>query len=66
MNRQAYENQLEKLKIDLAHIDDEQKNLEMMFLEYVEQINANIGMIDKNSTISVRGKKSEDAADPGA
>ena len=38
----------------------------MMFLEYVEQINANIGMIDKNSTISVRGRKSEDAADPGA
>lgn len=28
----------------------------MMFLEYVEQINANIGMIDKNSTISVRGR----------
>ena len=56
MNRQAYENQLEKLKIDLAHIDDEQKNLEMMFLEYIEQINANIGMIDKNSTISVRGR----------
>jgi len=56
MNRQAYENQLEKLKIDLAHIDDEQKNLEMMFLEYVEQINTNIGMIDKNSTISVRGR----------
>ena len=38
MNRQAYENQREKLK------------------EYVEQINANIGMIDKNSTISVRGR----------
>ena len=56
MNRQAYENQLEKLKIDLAHIDDEQKNLEMMFLEYVEQISANIGMIDRNSTITVRGR----------
>ena len=56
MNRMAYENQLEKLKIDLAHIDDEQKNLEMMFLEYVEQINANIGMIDRNSTITVRGR----------
>ena len=38
------------------HIDDEQKNLEMMFLEYVEQINANIGMIDRNSTITVRGR----------
>ena len=56
MNRTAYENQLEKLKIDLAHIDDEQKNLEMMFLEYVEQINANIGMIDRNSTITVRSR----------
>ena len=56
MNSRAYENQLEKLKIDLAHIDDEQKNLEMMFLEYVEQINTNISMIDKNSTITVRGR----------
>ena len=26
------------------------------FLEYVEQINANIGMIDRNSTITVRGR----------
>lgn len=34
----------------------EQKNLEMMFLEYVEQINANISIIDKNSTITVRGR----------
>lgn len=56
MNFLAYENQLEKLKIDLAHIDDEQKNLEMMFLEYMEQINANISMIDKNSTITVRDR----------
>lgn len=28
----------------------------MMFLEYVEQINANISIIDKNSTITVRGR----------
>lgn len=66
MNRMAYENQLEKLKIDLAHIDDEQKNLEMMFLEYVEQINANIGMIDRNSTITVRGRKSQNASYSGS
>lgn len=56
MNLQAYENQLEKLRIDLAYIDDEQKNLEVMFLEYIEQINGNIGTIDKNSTITVRGR----------
>ena len=56
INHMAYENQLEKLKIDLAHMDDERKNLEMMFLEYIEQVNANIGMIDKNSTISIRGR----------
>ena len=56
INRMAYENQLEKLKIDLAHMDDERKNLEMMFLEYIEQVNANIGMIDKNSTINIRDR----------
>lgn len=57
INRIAYENQLEKLKIDLAHMDDERKNLEMMFLEYIEQVNANIGMIDKNFTINIRDRR---------
>lgn len=56
VNRASYENQLEKLKIDLASIDNEQKNIEAMFLEYIQQVNANIGMIDKNSTITVRNR----------
>ena len=35
VNKASYESQLEKLKIDLASIDNEQKNIEEMFLEYV-------------------------------
>ncbi len=55
-NKATYENRLEKLKIDLATIDNEQKNIEEMFLEYIESINTNIALIDKNSTINVRGR----------
>lgn len=56
INRATYESQLEKLIIDLANIDSEQKNVEEMFLEYIKNVNANIAMIDKNSTINVRGR----------
>ena len=56
INRSAYENQLEKLKVDLESIDKEQKNIEEMFLEYVQRMNENLAMIDKNSTITVRSR----------
>lgn len=56
INKSSYESQLEKLKIDLANIDSEQKNIEEMFLEYIQSINDNIAMIDKNSTINVRNR----------
>lgn len=56
MNRTSYENQLTKLKIDLENIENEQKNLEELFLEYVSDVNSNLAMIDKNSTIRVRDK----------
>lgn len=56
INKTSYTNQLEKLKIDLESIDNEQKNIEEMFLEYIESVNSNIGMIDKNSTINIRNR----------
>lgn len=56
VNKSTYESQLEKLIVDLANIDSEQKNVEEMFLEYIKNVNANIAMIDKNSTINVRGR----------
>lgn len=55
-NVASYENQLEKLRIDLESIDKEQKNIEELLLEYIQNINTNIAMIDKNSTINVRGR----------
>ena len=39
INRATYESQLEKLIIDLANIDSEQKNVEEMFLEYIKNGN---------------------------
>lgn len=56
ISRSAYQNQLEKMKVDLENIDKEQKNIEEMFLEYIRSINTQIAMIDKNSTITVRNK----------
>lgn len=56
INRISYENQLEKLKIDLAEMDQEQKNIEVMLAEYIRQVNNNIAMIDKNSTITIRNR----------
>lgn len=56
INCTSYENQLEKLRIDLENIDKEQKNIEEMFLEYIRNINANLAMIDRNSTIKVRDR----------
>lgn len=54
--RTSYENMLEKLKVDLEHIDRERKNIEEVFLEYVKDIDDGMRRIDKNSSISVRGK----------
>lgn len=52
----TYHNMLEKLQIDLENIEKERKNVEEIFLEYIQSIDENIRMIDRNSTINVRGK----------
>lgn len=57
MNKTSYESQLAKLKVDLESVENEQKNLEELFLEYVRDVNASLSMIDKNSTINIRDRK---------
>ena len=44
------------LKLILQALTMNKKTLKKCFLEYVRSVNANIAMIDKNSTISVRGR----------
>ena len=53
---ESYSGILKKLQIDLENIDKEQKNVEEVFLEYICDINEDMGKIDKNSSISVRGR----------
>lgn len=53
----SYRGILEKLEVDLANIDKERKNVEEVFLEYNRDVNEDLGKIDKNSTIKVRGRE---------
>lgn len=52
----SYDSMLQKLKVDLELVEKERTNLEEFFLEYVQDINENMEQIDRNSTISIRGK----------
>jgi len=47
---------LNRLAIDLANVEKEKAELVKQLLEYVETIHDNLGKIDKNSSIQVRGK----------
>lgn len=57
INCQAYENSLQKLQVDLENIEKERNTVEESFLEYVKSIDDNMCMIDKNSTIMLRGRR---------
>lgn len=52
----SYDSMLQKLKVDLELVEKERANLEEFFLEYVQDINENMEQIDRNSTISIKGK----------
>lgn len=56
INCQAYNNSLQKLQVDLENIEKERNTIEESFLEYVKSIDDNLRMLDKNSTITLRGK----------
>lgn len=52
----SYASILKKLDIDLANIEREQKKVEEILLDYVEEVHENLGRIDKSSTITVHGR----------
>lgn len=52
----SYDSMLQKLRVDLELVEKERANLEEFFLEYVQDINENMEQIDRNSTITIRGK----------
>ncbi|MBO5278184.1 MAG: hypothetical protein J6B06_01655 [Lachnospiraceae bacterium] len=52
----SYDSILKKLQVDLENIEKERSNVEEIFLDYVKDIDDNMRQIDRNSSISVRGK----------
>ncbi len=53
---QSYENLIEKLEVDISLVEKEKANLIELLEHYIENVHQNMGLIDNNSTISVRGR----------
>ncbi|NLZ83132.1 MAG: hypothetical protein GX915_05670, partial [Clostridiales bacterium] len=52
----SYEALLEKLEVDIALVEREKQKVIEMLLDYIEEIHKNLGKIDRNSSITVRGR----------
>ena len=52
----SYEALLEKLEVDIALVDKEKQKIIEMLLDYIAEIHKNLGKIDRNSSITVRGR----------
>lgn len=47
---------MDKLEIDIAYIGKERDKLIELLLDYIQEVHTDLGKIDKNSTIHIRGK----------
>lgn len=52
----ALQNFAEKLKMDLAIVEQQKAQLVSLLEEYIQEVHKQLGYIDRNSTISVRGR----------
>ena len=53
----SYNSIIEKLLIDIKLIEDEEEKILDSILEYIEEVNKNISIIDDNSTININNKR---------
>ncbi|MEG0108684.1 MAG: hypothetical protein RR705_07515, partial [Lachnospiraceae bacterium] len=53
---ESYHSLMEKLEVDIAYIEKEKGQVNVLLLDYVEEVHKNLEKIDKNSTIHIRGK----------
>ena len=53
---QSYHDLIEKLLVDIAVVEKEHEQIVAVILEYVAQIHDQMGKIDRNSSIPIRGK----------
>lgn len=53
---QSYESLMEKIQVDISVIEEEKARIVDLLGEYVREVHQNLGRIDHNSTIPVRGR----------
>lgn len=54
MTIQSYDSLIEKLKVDIALVEQEKENIVGLLEDYLKEVHQNLGKIDHNSTISIR------------
>ena len=54
--RQSYRDLMAKLLVDIAMVEDEKQQIVALLQEYVREVHAQMGKIDSNSSIRVRGR----------
>lgn len=52
----SYDSLMEKLEVDISLVEKEKERVVELLEEYVREVHGNLGKIDHNSTIAVRGK----------
>lgn len=53
---QSYDSLMEKLEVDISLVEKEKDRIVELLEEYVREVHQNLGMIDRNSTITIREK----------
>lgn len=53
---QSYDSQMEKLAVDISLVENEKGRITELLGEYCQDVHDNLGQIDSNSTITIRGK----------
>lgn len=54
--RQSYQDLVEKLLVDIAMVEEEKQQIVALLQDYVREVHAQMGKIDSNSSITVRGR----------
>lgn len=51
---QSYDSLMEKLQVDISLVEKEKERITELLEEYIREVHQNLGMIDHNSTITIR------------
>lgn len=53
---QSYDSLMQKIQVDIEMVEKEKERIVELLCSYILEVHKNLGQIDRNSTISVRGK----------